>query len=171
MATRIGYRNPDNITDEWYTPEHIIEAARTVMGSIDLDPASCEYANRIVKAKKIFTIHDDGLYQQWYGNVWLNPPYSQTIEWTRRLRQEYENDKVTQAVLLVNANPEVKWFRELYDYPFALTHVRTKFYNEMTVQDQPISPSAIFYFGKNIRKFAAEVYSFATTFQRYRFDQ
>ena len=62
--------------DEWYTPPSIIEAARQLMGSIDVDPASCAVANRIVRANIFHTAADDGLHQPWFGNVWCNPPYS-----------------------------------------------------------------------------------------------
>jgi DNA N-6-adenine-methyltransferase (Dam) len=61
---------------EWYTPPHIIEAARRVLGTIDLDPASCREAQECVHATQFFTTTDDGLQQTWRGRVWLNPPYS-----------------------------------------------------------------------------------------------
>lgn len=41
-----------------YSPPDIIEAARRVMGGIDLDPATNKVANRVVKAKRIFTPAD-----------------------------------------------------------------------------------------------------------------
>jgi len=60
---------------EWGTPSPIIEAARMVLGCIDLDPASCFEANKIVRAKRFFTKEDDGLKYEWRGNVWLNWPF------------------------------------------------------------------------------------------------
>lgn len=59
---------------EWYTPPAYVEAAREVMGSIDLDPASCAEANKGVGATLYFDEADDGLTLDWGGNVFLNPP-------------------------------------------------------------------------------------------------
>src|SRR5262249_14864109 len=56
---------------EWYTPKKYIEAVRDVLGGIDLDPASCERANEVVKAAKFYTATQNGLNEPWQGRVWL----------------------------------------------------------------------------------------------------
>ena len=48
----VGHNSGEN---EWYTPPDYIEAARTVMGEIDVDPASSDLAQRTVQAAKYFT--------------------------------------------------------------------------------------------------------------------
>jgi phage N-6-adenine-methyltransferase len=101
--------------NEWYTPAEFCESARAVMGSISLDPASCKTANKNVKAEKFFDINSDGLNREWFGNVWLNPPYAQPemSEFVKKLIAEYQSARVSQAIVLVNNATETSWFQAL----------------------------------------------------------
>ena len=65
-------------TNEHYTPKDIVEAARDVLGTIELDPASCELGNSVVGAMAWYgpgsELAEDGLAEPWIGKVFLNPP-------------------------------------------------------------------------------------------------
>lgn len=93
-------------TSEHYTPPHIVEPARAVLGGIDLDPASCAKANAIVKATRYFTEADDGLEQEWSGLVFNNPPGgkdgndSVQAAWWWKLASEWCAGRVAAAVFL-----------------------------------------------------------------------
>lgn len=147
--------------NEWYTPAPFIEAARAVMGRIDLDPASCDYANRTVQAAVFYSQEDDGLSSEWHGNVWLNPPYgrdegeSNQAVWSRRLMDEYAAGRVKQAILLVNAVPGNGWFVPLKRFPICFPDARIRFYNEETEAGQPTHSNALIYFGPNRDQFEA----------------
>ena len=67
--------NQDSGNTEWYTPPKYTEAARQVMGEIDLDPASSKIANKMHKATKIFTKAQNGLNKTWKGRVFMNHPF------------------------------------------------------------------------------------------------
>lgn len=133
--------------DEWYTPSDYIESARKVMGSIDLDPASNEHANKTVKAAHIFTEQDNGLKQEWYGNVWLNPPYSASL--IPLFADKVAKREFEQAVVLVNNATETKWFRMLVNYADAIVFKtgRIKFLKRDGQHNTPLQGQAFIYYG------------------------
>lgn len=147
--------------NEWYTPPEYIFAARTVMGGIDLDPASSEKANEIVGADRFFTTADDGLMFDWWGRVWMNPPYSQPqiSEFCRKFIQEYTAENITMGIVLVNNATETAWFQELLSVASAACFVRgrIKFLDPSGYPaGAPLQGQAAVYFGPNIEAFHAE---------------
>lgn len=67
--------NPKHLktTAEHNTPRAIVEAARTVLGGIDLDPMSNDAAQRVIQATRYYTQADDCFVQPWAGRTFLNP--------------------------------------------------------------------------------------------------
>ena len=106
-------------TDQWYTPAYIVDAAREVLGRIDLDPASSELANQTVKADSYYTVENDGVLHQWPGRVWMNPPYcGKAGAFIEHLIEQFEVGNTTAAIVLLNANSVAdRWFAPLFDYP------------------------------------------------------
>lgn len=146
-------------SNEWCTPEPYIEAARTVMGSIDLDPASCALANQIVRATNYYTIDHDGLARGWYGNAWLNAPYGKTGNesnqgiWAARLIRAWEEREIQSAIMLCNASTGAEWFQPLWRFPICFTDHRIVFYNEHGPQDSPTHYNCFVYFGHEFERF------------------
>lgn len=70
---------------DWYTPATIVDAARTVMGSIDLDPCTDFEAQKTVKATRYYLPPEDGLLHPWEGNVFINPPGGQVNVFWKKL--------------------------------------------------------------------------------------
>ena len=110
--------------NEWYTPIEYIVSAKKVMGDIDLDPASSETANIIVRAKEYYTKEDDGLKQEWGGRDWLNPPYSQP-EISMFAKAVLEQD-FSEIIILVNNATETDWFYTMYQKCNAVCFVRKR---------------------------------------------
>lgn len=142
--------------NEWYTPPEIIEAAREVMGVIDLDPASCQTAQANVKAKRFYTADDDGLSKKWTGNVWLNPPYSKDLIGAFAAKVVAEAGRVRQAIVLVNNATDTAWFHDLASVASAVCFLRgrVKFLDKTgKPANTPVQGQAIVYVGTNVEQF------------------
>ena len=68
-----GRRNTDF---KWWTPVHVLDAARSALGDIDLDPASCADAQARVRARCWIGRAEDGTTADWgaVGSVRWRPP-------------------------------------------------------------------------------------------------
>ena len=134
-------------SDQWNTPKPILKRALALLGSIDLDPCSNDAGTPNVPARLHYTLQDDGLSKTWKGRVFLNPPYGRTIhEWTRRLDESHRTGDVSEALALVPARTDARWFSGLRGYPRCFIHGRLKFGS--ATNSAPF-PSAIFYLGPN----------------------
>jgi phage N-6-adenine-methyltransferase len=160
-----GHVSQSSAENEWYTPETYIEAARRAMGGIDLDPASSDDAQRVVNAGEYYTIADDGLFQDWSGRVWLNPPYSKELigRFAGKLVEHVESKDVTQAIVLVNNATETAWFQLLAGYCAAICFHsgRIQFCGRNgKPANSPLQGQAFIYFGRRIAKFCSEFSEF-----------
>jgi phage N-6-adenine-methyltransferase len=144
--------------NEWFTPDEYIELARAVLGGIDLDPATHRLAQKKVKAAEFFTEEDDGLRQEWFGRVWLNPPYAQPFiaEFVSKLVREVRSGTVSAAIMLTHNYTDTAWFHEAAGVADAIcfTRGRVKFYNPAGETAAPTQGQAFFYYGSEVKKFA-----------------
>jgi phage N-6-adenine-methyltransferase len=145
--------------NEWFTPGKYIEAARTVMGGIDLDPATHLVAQQTVRADAYYTAADNGLVQPWYGRVWLNPPYAQPLvgQFIDRLVSQYADGAVSQAVLLTHNYTDTAWFHQAAASAAVIcfTRGRIAFVNPDGEACAPTQGQAFFYYGAHREAFAA----------------
>lgn len=162
-------------SNEWYTPGNIIEAARKVMGHIDIDPASCVLANQLVKSKKYYDITQNGFTKEWHGNLWLNPPFGKkskyngvigASDWILKAHDQYKKLNVSQACILARGDSKgVKLLTANYIF---CECDRINFIDSGGIIGQrPVPGTKIFYLGENEDYFAYNFKRFGTILKFY----
>ena len=116
-------------SDEWSTPQDLFDALNKEF-SFTLDVCAT-HENR--KCDEYFTREDDGLTREWYGNVWMNPPYGRQIgDWVRKAYEYGTGGGL--AVALIPARTDTKyWHRYVMNSTeIRLIRGRVKFGNADT---------------------------------------
>lgn len=145
----MGYREvvTSRASDEWTTPQWLVDQYAAEFGPFDLDPAATAGD---AKAPVFYTREDDGLSQPWKGKVWVNPPYSAVGHWVAKAAAEVAAGNAECAVCLVPARVDARWFRAAQETASVIRVLpqRVKF---GSATDSAPFPSAIIVFGANGR--------------------
>lgn len=116
---------------EWYTPPEVMDLAREVFGrEVELDPCSCEVAQRVVQARAWWGVEENGLGRDWRAEtLWLNPPYSGAARWVDQVVGEVDAGRVRHALVLTLNSTETEWCQTLLGYASAVAfpHGRIRF--------------------------------------------
>lgn len=109
-------------SNEWETPQDLFNKLNDRY-SFTLDPC-CTHEN--AKCAKHYTQEDNGLVQDWSGEVvFCNPPYGREIgKWVEKAYNEAMNG--TKIVMLIPARVDTKWFHK-YLYNKEAQGIRIEF--------------------------------------------
>jgi DNA N-6-adenine-methyltransferase Dam len=166
--------NFSSALNEWYTPARYIEAVREVLGGIDLDPASSEQANAVVKASEFFSIEEDGLKRDWFGRVFTNPPYGKTDDgnslaaaFCNKAIMQFIVGNIEAGIVLVNSLHSQSWQAPLYNYPICFVDHRIQFVSADGEQNKnPTFQNIFVYLGRDLPMFAKIFTRFGYVMQR-----
>ena len=97
-------------TDQWATPQDFFDQLDNEF-HFTLDPCADESNH---KCERYFTKEQDGLKQDWSGEVvFCNPPYGRKVgKWVQKCFEEVYAGGCKCAVLLLFANTDTKWFHD-----------------------------------------------------------
>ena len=106
-----NYEKAKGESSEWRTPAAILNPIGLRYG---LDPCAPQSVYCAVRARKVFTVADNGLLQSWrgYGLVFVNPPWSEqkraVVPWLRTFFAESDG-----GIFVCVARTSSDWWHQL----------------------------------------------------------
>jgi phage N-6-adenine-methyltransferase len=133
----------------WLTPPWIVEAARESMGSIKLDPCA-NSSNNVGATESHFTGDPlDGLREEWFGTIFMNPPYGSEIEkWAKKWRSEFELKRAVAGIALIPSRTDTQWWQDFFHTADAICFIegRVSFLRPGKTEETPsMFPSAVIF--------------------------
>jgi hypothetical protein len=95
----------ERTSDDYWTPKWVFERLGIIF---DLDVACPPEGPPHNSARAFYTQETDGLASPWFGNVWMNPPFSKTNDWAYKFIEHH------QGICLVPMG-KTKWFARLWE--------------------------------------------------------
>src|SRR5262249_33722552 len=150
---------------EHYTPPGLVAAVADFFVEIDLDPCAEAGEPKTVPARQHYTAAEDGLTREWWGRVYINPPYGREIpRWIARAVASYETRECEAAILLLPSPTDTEWYRKLRDYPRCQINGRLIFAGNT---DPAPFPSMLVYLGDELDRFTRAMMPLGDTFVRH----
>lgn len=130
-------------TDQWATPQAFFDKLNEEF-HFTLDPCATA-AN--AKCSKYYTEADDGLQQDWQGEVvFCNPPYGREIaKWVKKSYDEGKKDNTT-VVMLIPARTDTSYFHDYIYHKAEIRFIRGRLHFNEAPQGAPF-PSMVVVFG------------------------
>lgn len=119
LAPKLRPRAPEisryggGVRNERLTDHGVWERIEKAIGvsPIDLDP--CGHVLSPVRARRRYSVEDDGLKQQWVADwAYVNPPYAFTAAFIAKAVTEWQADRLKNAILLLPANTQLAVFHD-----------------------------------------------------------
>src|SRR5438309_7613652 len=105
-------------TTTWLTPPNILAA----LGLFDLDPCACPEPRPWTTATTHWTRDDQPLHREWFGRVWLNPPFGPKQTVLSFMRRMVEHGRGT-ALLFARTETEL-FFETVWEAATAILFLK-----------------------------------------------
>lgn len=128
-------------SDIWATPQKVFDELNAEF-HFTLDP--CAIAEN-AKCSKFYTPEDDGLLQDWGGQiVFCNPPFSQMRKWVEKCSLESKKEN-TKVVMLIPARTDTSYFHDFIYHKAEIRFIRGRLHFNDSKSGAPF-PSMIVVF-------------------------